>query len=65
MSQPTLRAAATYKKQNGIISLSKDRRTIFWTPAAPADAPPSLKVAASELTSKLLSSHGHLVRWYT
>jgi hypothetical protein len=61
MSQPTLKASATYKKQNGTLSLSSDRRTIFWTPVTPADAPPMLRVAASELTSKLHSSQPALV----
>ncbi|KAF2423077.1 hypothetical protein EJ08DRAFT_457726 [Tothia fuscella] len=49
MSPSVLKASATYKKQNGTLSLSEDRRSIFWTPSLPPSAAPSLKISATDI----------------
>ena len=43
------RAAASYKKQNGIVAISKDRRSLSWSPAQPPDASPSLVVSVANV----------------
>ncbi|KAL0256432.1 RNA polymerase II transcription factor B subunit 1 [Diplodia seriata] len=45
------RVSASYKKQDGVLSVSKDSRTVLWTPAAPPGAPPSLTIAVSDITN--------------
>ncbi|KAB2575378.1 putative RNA polymerase II transcription factor B subunit 1 [Lasiodiplodia theobromae] len=45
------RVSASYKKQDGVLSVSKDNRTVLWTPAAPPGAPPSLTIAVSDITN--------------
>ncbi len=42
-------AAASYKKQNGIVAISKDRRSLSWSPAQPPDASPSLIVPVANI----------------
>lgn len=45
------RVSASYKKQDGILSVSKDNRTVLWTPAQPPGAPPTLTIAVSDIAS--------------
>jgi hypothetical protein len=68
MSLSSIKASAVYKKQDGTISLSKDKRTIYWTPTAPAGGSPTLKISASDLSSMHLplmpESLLVLYRWF-
>lgn len=48
---PPSRAPVSYKKQNGVIAISKDRKSVSWTPSQPPDASPSLVVSASNITN--------------
>lgn len=47
------RAATLYKtlKQNGILALPKDGKSIIWTPDQPAGAPPSLTIAIQTVSN--------------
>lgn len=45
------RVSASYKKQDGILSVSKDNRTVLWTPAQPPGAPPTLTIAVSDIAN--------------
>ncbi|GME43953.1 RNA polymerase ii transcription factor [Neofusicoccum parvum] len=45
------RVSASYKKQDGLLSVSKDSRTVLWTPAQPPQAPPSLTIAVSDVAN--------------
>jgi transcription initiation factor TFIIH subunit 1 len=45
------RGAATYKKQDGVLAISKDRQAVSWTPNAPPDVIPSLVIAVSTITN--------------
>ena len=42
---------ATYKKQPGTLAISKDRKSVSWTPAQPPDATPSLVLSAANITN--------------
>ncbi|KIW25836.1 uncharacterized protein PV07_08978 [Cladophialophora immunda] len=42
---------ASYKKQPGILSISKDRKSVSWTPAQPPDAAPTLVLSAANITN--------------
>jgi hypothetical protein len=42
---------ATYKKKDGIISLTNDEKLVTWTPL-PGNGPPVVSVAVSNITSK-------------
>ena len=42
-------AAALYKKQNGTVAVSKDRKSVSWTPAEPPDAAPSLVISVPNI----------------
>ncbi|KIW88022.1 uncharacterized protein Z519_11132 [Cladophialophora bantiana CBS 173.52] len=42
---------ASYKKQPGILSISKDRKSVSWTPAQPPDAAPTLVLSAASITN--------------
>lgn len=44
-------AQTTYKKQNGILAISKDRKAVSWSPAQPPDASPSLVISATNITN--------------
>src|SRR5215472_14549547 len=56
MSNPPLRASTLYKKQDGTLSLSKDRQTVLWTSIEPPGSPPSLKIKVSDISSECNSS---------
>ena len=43
--------AAAYKKQNGTIAISTDRKSVSWTPSQPANASPMLVLSASNVTN--------------
>jgi len=45
------RASAQYKKKDGFLAVGDDRKFLFWTPAAPANAAPSLTVSIADITS--------------
>ncbi|KIX04103.1 uncharacterized protein Z518_07656 [Rhinocladiella mackenziei CBS 650.93] len=45
------RGQASYKKQPGILAISKDRKSVSWTPAQPPDAAPSLVLSAVNITN--------------
>ncbi|ETI19530.1 hypothetical protein G647_09364 [Cladophialophora carrionii CBS 160.54] len=42
---------ATYKKQSGTLAISKDRKSVSWTPAQPPDATPALVLSAANITN--------------
>ncbi|KAJ9614234.1 RNA polymerase II transcription factor B subunit 1 [Cladophialophora chaetospira] len=42
---------ATYKKLPGILAISKDRKSVSWTPTQPPDASPSLVLSATTITN--------------
>ncbi|RMZ77849.1 hypothetical protein DV737_g4153, partial [Chaetothyriales sp. CBS 132003] len=46
-----LRASASYKKQNGFLSISKDRGSVSWTPAASLDSVPTLIISVANITN--------------
>ncbi|MBE7181622.1 MAG: hypothetical protein INR71_10520, partial [Terriglobus roseus] len=41
----------SFKKQDGILALSKDKKTLVWTPAAPPNAPPAVTLLVQNITS--------------
>ena len=45
------RGAAAYKKQDGVLAISKDRQAVSWTPNAPPEASPTLVIAVSTITN--------------
>ena len=45
------RGAAAYKKQDGILAISKDRQAVSWTPNTPPDATPALVITVSTITN--------------
>jgi len=45
------RGAASYKKQNGVIAISKDRKSISWTPSEAKIAAPTLVISAANITN--------------
>ncbi|EXJ82518.1 hypothetical protein A1O3_06331 [Capronia epimyces CBS 606.96] len=42
---------ASYKKQPGLLAISKDRKSVSWTPAQPPDAAPALVLSAANITN--------------
>jgi len=42
---------ASYKKQPGILAISKDRKSVSWSPAQPPDTSPSLVISAANVTN--------------
>ncbi|KAI1612808.1 transcription initiation factor TFIIH subunit H1 [Exophiala viscosa] len=40
-----------YKKQPGTLAISKDRKSVSWTPAQPPDAAPNLVLSAANITN--------------
>ena len=48
---PPSRGAAVYKKQEGILAISKDRQAVSWTPSASQDATPTLVITISTITN--------------
>ncbi|KEF57599.1 uncharacterized protein A1O9_05517 [Exophiala aquamarina CBS 119918] len=49
MALPT--GEASYKKQPGLLAISKDRKSVSWSPAQPPDASPSLVISAANVTN--------------
>ncbi|KAL6717578.1 RNA polymerase II transcription factor B subunit 1 [Lecanora helva] len=45
-----LRGSAAYKKKDGILSISKDSKSISWTPVAPPGSQPALTLPISSIT---------------
>ncbi|KAF2147277.1 uncharacterized protein K452DRAFT_293728 [Aplosporella prunicola CBS 121167] len=45
------RVSASYKKQDGLLSINSDRLTVHWAPAAPPGTPPTLTIAVSDITN--------------
>lgn len=45
------RGQASYKKQSGVLAISKDRKSVSWTPSQPPDAAPSLVLSAANITN--------------
>ncbi|KAF2089486.1 hypothetical protein K490DRAFT_36686 [Saccharata proteae CBS 121410] len=45
------RVFASYKKQDGILSVSDDNRLVLWAPVAPPNAPPTVKIAVADITN--------------
>ncbi|KAK8253252.1 hypothetical protein HDK77DRAFT_174817 [Phyllosticta capitalensis] len=45
------RVSASYKKQDGVLSISKDNRTVLWAPSAPPNAPPTVTVAVADISN--------------
>jgi transcription initiation factor TFIIH subunit 1 len=43
--------SASYKKQNGILAISKDRKAVSWTPAQPPDASPTVVITAASVSN--------------
>lgn len=43
--------AAAYKKQNGVLAISKDRQAASWTPDSPPDATPAVVMTVSTITN--------------
>src|SRR5271163_2219637 len=43
--------SASYKKQNGILAISKDRKAVSWTPAQPSDASPTVVITAASVSN--------------
>lgn len=43
--------AAAYKKRNGVIAISRDRKSVSWSPDQPPDAAPVLVVSAASITN--------------
>ena len=41
----------TYKKLPGLLAISRDRKSVSWTPAQPPDAVPSLVLSAANITN--------------
>lgn len=46
------RGSAAYKKKDGTIALSKDSRSVSWTPVAPPGSKPTLTLSVSSITSE-------------
>ena len=40
-----------YKKQEGVLALSKDRKAVSWSPASPPNASPTLVITADTITN--------------
>lgn len=49
MAPPT--GAASYKKQDGVLVISKDRQAVSWTARTPPDATPALVITVSTITN--------------
>ncbi|KAI7012635.1 hypothetical protein D0867_09365 [Hortaea werneckii] len=47
----TTRASVAYKKKDGSLSVADDRKYLFWTPAAPPGASPSVTVPVADITN--------------
>ncbi|KAK4998725.1 RNA polymerase II transcription factor B subunit 1 [Elasticomyces elasticus] len=45
------RASASYKKKDGTLAVAADRQFLFWTPAAPSGASPSVTLSVRDITN--------------
>lgn len=54
------RGSAAYKKKDGTLTLSKDGKTVAWTPVAPPGSQPALVLHVSKITSEDLNYHHFL-----
>lgn len=50
----TVKGSAAYKKKDGTVTISKDQKSIIWTPVAPRGAPPGVILNIAEITSMYL-----------
>ena len=48
---PPPQGTASYKKQNGIIAIATDRKSVSWTPSQPANSSPALVINAAGITN--------------
>ena len=48
---PTPPAPVSYKKKDGSLSIADDAKYLFWTPAAPPNASPSVTVPVADITN--------------
>ena len=48
---PPPQGLTLYKKQEGILAISKDRKSASWSPASPPNAPPILVISADTMTN--------------
>ncbi|KAF2675240.1 hypothetical protein BT63DRAFT_450225 [Microthyrium microscopicum] len=46
---PPVKASVVYKKVDGILSITKDRQLVLFTPNVPPSSPPTLKIHTSEI----------------
>jgi transcription initiation factor TFIIH subunit 1 len=44
-------AATAFKKQNGTLSITSDRKTVLWTPSAPRGGPPTWQIATTDISA--------------
>ncbi len=54
------KGSAAYKKKDGTLTISKDQKTILWTPVTPRGAPPGVTIDVTDITSMcygVLSPH--------
>lgn len=58
------KGSAVYKKKDGTLAVSSDRKTVTWTPVAPRGAPPGVTVKVEEITSRSkVAALGTLISW--
>lgn len=50
----SVKGSAAYKKKDGTVTISKDQKSIIWTPVAPRGAPPGVILNIAEITSMCL-----------
>jgi transcription initiation factor TFIIH subunit 1 len=48
---PPPQGLTLYKKQEGILAISKDQKSVSWSPASPPNASPSLVITADTMTN--------------
>src|ERR1700753_3451731 len=44
-------AAASFKKQNGTLTITSDRKSIHWTPSTPPGGSPTWQIAITEIAN--------------
>jgi transcription initiation factor TFIIH subunit 1 len=49
---PSIKGLAAYKKKDGMLSISKDQRSIVWLPLGARDADKSVSIAVVNITSR-------------
>ncbi|KAH9810935.1 general transcription and DNA repair factor IIH subunit tcf-29-like [Teratosphaeria destructans] len=48
---PSIKASVSYKKKDGSLTVSDDKKYLFWTPAQPPGASPSVTVPVADITN--------------